>query len=477
METILNALKVLYDSLKKTIQAAHDDAIARVAALEKRVNNKANRSELANKADRGELNDFAPFWWVTQQISSAIGNVKNYMTKANPRGTGSFAMNQPAELYIGDKAFIEGDDNRAIGVASHAEGIKSHAYGYGSHVEGIGTITYGQGSSVSGVYNLTGYEWFLVDEWDPNRIGTYSRGDAARVGYDVYICLQAVQSNENPSTSSSWCHIKDLSKSQSASAFSGASNVLLAKYLQIVGNGMDMDFNSNAYTLDTRGNAWFSGKVYIGSTSGRYQDDGSKMVATIPDWNQSDETSTDYIKNRPFGLKSATKFVIPKEELESLTKTGADEPPSIIAGYIDGTYLSVKQLKVTGQMGVYFNIAQRNPIVVNGRHYKFHKNSGVTSLWTTDIIDGVFFKIAYNNLGPEEILCCVLDEVASRTVFRTDAILADIDFIDPVFLPDGLATEEYVTNAIANADIGGGGGGTVDVDVLTNDEIDEILAS
>lgn len=48
----------------------------------------------------------------------------------------------------------------------------------------------------------------------------------------------------------------------------------------IIGNGSSSN-RSNAYTLDWDGNAWFSGDVYVGSTSGTNKDEGSKQLATI----------------------------------------------------------------------------------------------------------------------------------------------------------------------------------------------------
>ena len=91
------------------------------------------------------------------------------------------------------------------------------------------------------------------------------------------------------------------------------------EYFFIIGNG-SRDLNedqtaliekfSNAATISQQGEAWFSGDVYVGSTSGTNKDSGSKKLATEeyvrgltaqPDWNQSDETAADYIKNKPFG--------------------------------------------------------------------------------------------------------------------------------------------------------------------------------
>lgn len=65
--------------------------------------------------------------------------------------------------------------------------------------------------------------------------------------------------------------------------FGDSENV--GKYALTVGNGILEDYDevykaSNAHTLDWDGNAWFSGKVYVGSTSGTNRDSGSKVLAT-----------------------------------------------------------------------------------------------------------------------------------------------------------------------------------------------------
>ena len=49
--------------------------------------------------------------------------------------------------------------------------------------------------------------------------------------------------------------------------------------LHVVGNGK-YNKRSNAHTLDKSGNAWYSGDVYVGSTSGTNRDAGSKKLAT-----------------------------------------------------------------------------------------------------------------------------------------------------------------------------------------------------
>lgn len=64
----------------------------------------------------------------------------------------------------------------------------------------------------------------------------------------------------------------------------GTYNIPDSTSLDIVGNGNIVDgVRSNAYTLDRNGNGWYSGDVYVGSTSGTNKDDGSVKLAKITD--------------------------------------------------------------------------------------------------------------------------------------------------------------------------------------------------
>ena len=58
-------------------------------------------------------------------------------------------------------------------------------------------------------------------------------------------------------------------------------------HAHIVGNGRSYSQRSNAHTLDWDGNAWYSGDVYVGSTSGIDKDEGSKKLATEDYVNES----------------------------------------------------------------------------------------------------------------------------------------------------------------------------------------------
>ena len=121
-------------------------------------------------------------------------------------------------------AHAEGDGSRANAYASHAEGSYTAATANSSHAEGFKTKAYGNYSHAEGYY-------------------TIAEGD--------YIHSQ------------------------------GVYNINLHEpYLHIVGNGTSEDNRSNAHTLDSYGDAWYAGNVYVGSTSGKNRDEGSKKLAT-----------------------------------------------------------------------------------------------------------------------------------------------------------------------------------------------------
>jgi hypothetical protein len=71
-----------------------------------------------------------------------------------------------------------------------------------------------------------------------------------------------------------------------------ASAAERATYAHIVGNGTSSSKRSNAHTLDWSGNAWFSGDVYVGSTSGINKDEGSKRLARVDELLQVEISET-----------------------------------------------------------------------------------------------------------------------------------------------------------------------------------------
>lgn len=141
----------------------------------------------------------------------------------------------------GDHSHAEGIMTLAYGDSSHAEGDFTVASGESSHAEGSGTLASGTRSHAEGGYTT-------ASGWNSHAEGFYT------LAYSDY---QHVQGQYN---------IEDTEDI----------------YAHIVGNG-NWETRSNAHTLDWNGNAWFSGDIYVGSTSGTNKDEGSKRVLTEVD--------------------------------------------------------------------------------------------------------------------------------------------------------------------------------------------------
>ena len=177
----------------------------------------------------------------TGGITAALANVE-YATCTkllNGRAIGSLrtsgASAEDSTYTMGQNAFAQGNITKASGNHSHAEGSGTMATALMSHAEGVATIASGYASHAEGVCTTANHD------------------------------SQHVQGQFN---------IADNSTADSTNR---------GNYVYIVGNGASDTERSNAHTLDWSGNAWFAGNVYVGSTSGKNKDDGSKKLATIDD--------------------------------------------------------------------------------------------------------------------------------------------------------------------------------------------------
>lgn len=189
----------------------------------------------------------------------------NEMKALNPTGTGSFSLNRKSGTTIGNYSFAEGKDTTAKGTYSHAEGYETTASGNsGSHAEGNNTTASAESSHAEG-YDTTASGISAHAEG----FGSTAKGAAAHAeGKDTY-------------AEGSYSHTEGEGTSASGYAqhVQGRYNIDDTTSLHIVGNGIESE-PSNAHTLDTHGNAWFAGDVYVGSTSGTNKDEGSKKLAT-----------------------------------------------------------------------------------------------------------------------------------------------------------------------------------------------------
>ena len=185
-----------------------------------------------------EVQDNSVSFTVGESYSVAFFDINNKGYVKIPLGyfPDSIFTQESAPVRYGDGnlSTIQGSNTTASAKNSHAEGMNTTASGIESHAEGINTTASGDESHAEGSGTKASGNFSHVEGF-----GTIASGDT-----------QHVQGSYN------------LSDTTSA---------------HIVGNGTYKQ-RSNAYTLDWKGNAWFSGNVYVGSTSGTNKDKGSKKL-------------------------------------------------------------------------------------------------------------------------------------------------------------------------------------------------------
>ena len=280
----------------------------------------------------------------------------------------------------------------AIGDYSHVEGKGTTAHGSYSHVQGIGTVAPQSNMDVIGKYNQYTFNYSIVPATvaiqNLYHIDSFSYLENDRVfiinnksetgmttsNYvigDFYVSGNGVYEKDGILYSPSVYELKGKPEYYSNGYVSWYTALFdryefdedgYGEYAQVVGNGEDDEHRSNAHTLDWEGNAWYQGDVYVGSTSGANKDDGSTKLATEEyvdnaiinissgqetqvDWNQNDETASDYVKGR-------THYVEKKVVEEARALANA---PSAMDYFYESLYENRQSATYTfGDMTCYF---------------------------------------------------------------------------------------------------------------------------
>ena len=182
----------------------------------------------------------------------------NYLNKANPTGTGSLSLNRKSGTTAGKNSvavgsgttasaldtFAAGQNTQALKTGAFAEGVNSIASGGRSHAEGYNTKTYGWNSHAEGNGSIAGDVNDETKGTNAHAEGYYTLAygpNAHAEGYKTvaYGSCQHVQGKYN---------VHDTEE----------------KYVHIVGWGKENE-PKNIHTLDTNGNAVYTGKVTAGS--------------------------------------------------------------------------------------------------------------------------------------------------------------------------------------------------------------------
>lgn len=204
-------------------------------------------------------------------------DLTSYYTKTEvdnlPLIKGLIYDNKYSSLRFSGNTTTSGNFSTALGsgcsatnYGSFSEGLQSTASGLGSHSEGRSTTASGENSHAEGYMSVAS--------------GSYTHAEGS---YTTASGASSHAEGNGTTAKSNYQHAQ------------GKYNIVdtANTYAHIIGNGTNTSTRSNAHTVDWEGNAWFSGDVYTGSTSGTNKDDGSKKLATEDFVNTSIENKVD----------------------------------------------------------------------------------------------------------------------------------------------------------------------------------------
>ena len=258
----------------------------------------------------------------SSQANGSYSHAEGNNTRANENSSHAEGGNTEASA---DYSHVEGYNTKAQGEYSHAEGnasittnIATHAEGQGaqakgkySHAEGYYTKAYRQSQHVEGEFNVP--EELVFEQQTTS--GYYQTGGLTSSVF-VLSSTPTYTAGNNCFTYSGIFTQTPFSEVKNGTIFTDTTGVITTyykalgtpykynvtstiyqyrvsatvysvknlndnkgEYVHITGNGTS-SVPSNAHTLDWNGNAWYSGDVYVGSTSGTNKDEGSKKLAT-----------------------------------------------------------------------------------------------------------------------------------------------------------------------------------------------------
>ena len=376
-------------------------------------------TDYALKKDVPSIKGLATETYVQEQIAQAeLGGEEEvdlsiYATKENPTFTGTFSLNRKANSTVGDKSVALGSNVVASGMNSTAIGLMSQATGLVSTAIGSGNKANGSSSMALGM-------------------GTIATGD-----------YQLVHGRNN---------IEDTED----------------KYLHIVGNGKTGE-PSNAYTLDFDGNGVYSGKLTVGVEPTEEKDVATKKYVD----SKFNSATTQGIYVTKTELTETLGVYVTEEELEGkgfATETyvtnaianaqlGGEDTEVDLSGYATKDDLNAKADKEHTH-SQYLTEHQD----ISG---KVDKVEGKSLVLNTEI-ERLATLENYNDTEIRGLIEGKADENHTHEGYLTEhqdishlATKEELfsgsynDLTDKPTIPsiEGLATETYVDEAIANIDI------------------------
>lgn len=329
------------------------------------------------------------------------------MNRIGKIGTGSVSLGYN-NVANNDFSTALGVNTSATAPATLAHGGRCVASASYSHAEGYGAESSGMYSHAEGIMTLT-----------------TGQGAHAEGFYTVASGLRSHAEGSYTLASSQYQHVE------------GKFNVEDKdnKYAHIVGNGTSKTARKNAYTLDWSGNAWFAGKVTQEGTP----------------------TDNKDLVNKKYVDDVKASIVVPTKTSELTNDSNFLTEHQSLTGLATETYVNDKVAGIVNSAPETLDTLQELATAL-GNDANFATTVSTQIGKKVDKAEGM--SLTHNDLTNE------LKANYDAAYAYSQAKHSYNDLTDKPTIPsiDGLATEEYVQNAIASAGTGGS-------DVATDDEV------
>lgn len=329
------------------------------------------------------------------------------MNRIGKIGTGSISLGYN-NVANNDFSTALGVNTSATAPATLAHGGHCVASANYSHAEGYGTESSGMYSHSEGIMTLATGQ------------GTHAEGF-----YTVASGLRSHAEGSYTLASSQYQHVE------------GKFNVedKANKYAHIVGNGTSKTARKNAHTLDWSGNAWFAGKVTQEGTP----------------------TDNKDLVNKKYVDDVKASIVVPTKTSELTNDSNFLTEHQSLSGLATETYVNDKVAGIVNSAPETLDTLQELATAL-GNDANFATTVSTQIGKKVDKVDGM--SLTHNDLTDE--LKANYD--AAYTYSQAKHSYNDLTDLPTIPSIDGLATIEYVQNAIASAGTGGS-------DVATDEEV------
>lgn len=231
------------------------------------------------------------------EVRNSVGSANNLnnvykaleekLDKANPAAAGTFSLNLPANVSVGDYSTTEGFASAAGATAAHAEGYKTtitknglyaHAEGEetrvtarGAHAEGKTTTASGEGAHAEGISSVAA------------GLASHVEGSSNTVNA-VNSHVEGFE-NKVTSTDIEAVHVEGKGNVGTASGQHVAGRYCMpdSNMSRITGGGNSAASQKNIETLDWAGNLKIAGMLYINKSGDESGIDAAKSVGVLLD--------------------------------------------------------------------------------------------------------------------------------------------------------------------------------------------------